>query len=236
MAGIRLDRLRLHRVLLIALNLALFIWLYRHATITMALVYFIAIFTARYLFLFGSFVKDGIADRLTRRYGEERGYQIYETITSCMFFHGGGSFSCLAKTTTWMGLSLASVPSSLLVDIGMILSLVGLTTNIWSALVIGLDTYYYKDLFIGRFIGEFKQAGPYRWLKNPMYGLGQCAAYGTALTNLSTAGVIATLLNQGMMYLFYFTIEKPHIVKILSRTPFARQEEKFMLPAEERPG
>jgi hypothetical protein len=51
-----------------------------------------------------------------------------------------------------------------------------------------------------------------------MYGIGQSAAYGAALMSGSLAGVAATLLNQAMMYTFYFTIEKPHIVKMIARS------------------
>jgi hypothetical protein len=218
MGGIRLDKLRPIRTALVLINFLFLAWMYRNATFSTALIYFTVVFSLRYLFLFGSFINNGVAERLTRRYGEIRGYEIYEAITASMFFHGGACFTCLAKTAPWMGLTFASIPKPALADLGLILTIVGTTVNVWSALIIGVDVYYYKDLYLGRFLGEFKQSGPYRYLKNPMYGVGQFAAYGTALTNLSFAGLLATGLNQAMMYIFYFTIEKPHIRKMIARS------------------
>jgi hypothetical protein len=49
-----------------------------------------------------------------------------------------------------------------------------------------------------------------------MYGIGQSSAYGAALMAGSVAGILATVLNQLVMYVFYYTIEKPHIKSIIS--------------------
>jgi len=216
-AGIRLDKLYAHRIVLMVLNIILFIWMLESITFTMALIYFTIVFIMRYTFLFTSFVSNGIADRLIGRFGEERGYEIYETATATMFFQGGAAFSCLLKATQWSLFGAAPEYPAFLAVIGTALSLLGFTVNIWSTLVVGVDIYYYKDLFLRRFITEFKVAGPYRFLSNPMYGMGQSAAYGAALSNGSVAGFIATAMNQTMMYLFYFLIEKPHIRRLLAR-------------------
>ena len=88
-AGIRLDRLTPARIALVAANILVFAVMIRTATLPAAVLYFIIAFSARYLFLFRSFVHGGIADKLTRRYGVERGYRIYEAITATMFFQSG---------------------------------------------------------------------------------------------------------------------------------------------------
>jgi hypothetical protein len=221
-AGIRLDRLTPARIALVAANILLFVVMLRTATFEIALLYFLLAFSARYLFLFFSFVEGGIADRLTHKYGVERGYRIYEAITATMFFQSGVCFSCLLRNSEWMGVALPDIYKPFIHGAGMVLSATGYTVNIWSALIIGADTYYYKDLFVGRFLGPFKHEGPYRLLHNPMYGVGQSAAYGAALMSGSLVCLIATLMNQAMMYIFYFTIEKPHIRKVLALPPEMR--------------
>lgn len=215
-AGIRLDKLHPHRIVLIVANIALLVWALENTTVAIALTYFLTVFTLRYLFLFASFIPDGIAGRLIRCFGEEKGYEIYETITATMFFHGGAAFGCLLESTRGMPFGAPADYPALLAGTGTILSAVGSTVNIWATLIIGVDIYYYKDLFLGRFITEFRMEGPYRIFSNPMYGVGQLAAYGAALAGGSLAGIIATMMNQTMMYIFYFLIEKPHIRRMLA--------------------
>ena len=226
-AGIRLDRLSAGRVALLAGNILLFVAIFNRADLTIALVYFALSFSVRYLFLFLSFIPGGIAERLKRRFGEERGYAIYEAATATMFFHSGVCFSCLLHATAWMGPVVPHGYHALAGGVGTFLSLTGFVVNIWATLIIGVDIYYYRDLFLGRFLGEFKHEGPYRMFKNPMYGVGQSAAYGAALMNGSIPCLLATMLNQGMMYIFYFTIERPHIRKLIAgerRAPIMGRE------------
>jgi hypothetical protein len=58
---------------------------------------------------------------------------------------------------------------------------------------------------------DFKREGPYEFMDNPMYGLGQLTAYGAALMALSPIGVFATALNQITMYAFNWLVEQPHV-------------------------
>lgn len=216
-SGIRLDKLYFHRLVPIGICLILYLVMMRHATVDVALAFWLLQFLLRYTLLFGSFVRNGFAERLIVDHGEEHGYEIYETITAVLFFNSAAAFGTLVHATEWTLLP-GFEWRGLFVAGGMALSAVGFVVNLWGTLVIGVDVYYYKDLFLGRFLGDFKQEGPYRIFKNPMYGVGQCAAYGAALMSGSLAGVLATMLNQGMMYLFYFSIEKPHIMKMISRS------------------
>lgn len=216
-SGIRLDKLSLHRILLLGASFVVYFLMITRATFHVALAYYLTEFVLRYLFLFGSFVRGGIAERLMASLGEEKGYEVYETVTALMFFHSASAFSTLVKTTQWT-LFPGLHPTDVMIVLGILLSGAGFVVNIWATLIIGVDIYYYKDLFLGRFLTDFKQQGPYRVFKNPMYGIGQSAAYGAALMSGSLAGIIVTLVNQAMMYTFYFTIEKPHIMNMISRS------------------
>jgi hypothetical protein len=55
---------------------------------------------------------------------------------------------------------------------------------------------------------EFR--GPYAVLADPIYGLGQLAAYGSALALASPIGLLAAALNQIGLYAFNAMVERPH--------------------------
>jgi protein-S-isoprenylcysteine O-methyltransferase Ste14 len=74
-------------------------------------------------------------------------------------------------------------------------------------------------MFVGRKLGEFVVTGPYRYLRNPMYGLGQAQVYAMAIYWNSLYGIIFGAINQLLVYLFYFTVERPFV----NRTYLGRQ-------------
>jgi hypothetical protein len=53
--------------------------------------------------------------------------------------------------------------------------------------------------------------GPYTFLRNPMYSVGQLAAYGAALLALSPIGLVAAALNQITLYIFNDLVEQPRL-------------------------
>lgn len=175
-----------------------------------ALVYgaFIALFALRYVFLFFSFTPSGVADRLKRRFGPERGFAVYEAITALFFAARSLSFAWLIDTTP---LPLGPVTRDVVVALGVAFAIAGTVVNVWATSVVGLGTYYYGDLFMGEAPVDFKVEGPYRIWKNPMYGVGQLAAYGASLMALSPLGLLASGLNQATMYLFNWLVEQPHL-------------------------
>jgi len=212
MAGILIDKVSPNRVavwLLIALNL-LMTTFYRSALSASFIVgFFVMMFVVRYGLLFASFGPHGLARKWIRRMGEQRAYERYENLTALLFFFRGTSFTLLVEQTgDWM-----PVPDWLKV-IGWCLVLVATVVNIWSTWIVGVDVYYYKDMFVERATGHFEKRGPFAWLSNPMYGIGQGNAYGIALLAGSVWGLAASLLNQLTMYLFYFLFEKPHIQRL----------------------
>lgn len=229
-AGIRIDKVtnsRIDAILLIILGYFFHFFLAKYITYQQILIYFFILFLVRYIYLFGGFVKNGFSEKLIDNYGEDKGWNIYEMLTSLMFFQRGLSFGLLTDVTQWsvldfFGVYLAQVGVTdiltvkyICTSLGVILVVIGFWINISATFVIGIDTYYYKDLFLKRPVVDFKAEGPYKYFSNPMYGIGQCSGYGAALMIGSLEGILATLLNQVMMYVFYFVVEKPHIQRII---------------------
>jgi hypothetical protein len=219
MSGILIDKITPSRILLFLSLLFVylfFLWLSRESDSNLSVIIFTTIFICRYIFLFLSFIKNGIADYLKRRFGEHSGFDIYQIITAVMFFLSASSYSLVVYKSNF-GIPLYDRFNSFFIFIGIIAIILGVTTNVWSTLMVGIDIYYYKDLFLGKVVGEFKKAGPYSLFANPMYSLGQANGYGSALIYGSATGIIFILMNQIMMYIFYLTIEKPHINKLFNK-------------------
>jgi protein-S-isoprenylcysteine O-methyltransferase Ste14 len=86
--------------------------------------------------------------------------------------------------------------------------------------VVSIDIYYWKDMFLGKKITEFVVTGPYKFLSNPMYGVGQLQAYALAIWYGSETGLMAAFVNQFLIFTFYFTVEKKFINRVyLSNIP-----------------
>jgi hypothetical protein len=95
---------------------------------------------------------------------------------------------------------------------GTVFCAIGIIVKVWATVVVGVDVYYYRDMFLGRPVSPFVGGGPYRFFRNPMYGVGQLHAYGVAiLMSRSWSGVFAAALCHSLIYVFYFTAELPFI-------------------------
>jgi protein-S-isoprenylcysteine O-methyltransferase Ste14 len=221
MSGILIDKLtyiRLLQFIIIVISFLFYKEVLSYSDFRIALAYFLLVWLTRYLFLFTSFIKGGIAERLKSRFGEERGFEVYQFFTAIMFFQGTLSFSLLVNKSSLLDFWVLKSYQDVLVAAGIMVSATGMLVNVWSALIIGIDVYYYKDLFVGRPVTEFKKEGPYKFISNPMYAVGQAGGYGTALMFGSFAGIAGILLNQVLMYIFYYTIEKPHVIKFFGES------------------
>ncbi|MGE5681158.1 MAG: PEMT/PEM2 family methyltransferase [Bacillota bacterium] len=221
MSGILIDKLnyiRVMQVMVIAMIFLFYKTVLSYTDFRIALSFFIFAWAVRYIFLFTSFIKGGVAERLKTRFGEEKGFEIYQFFTAIMFFQSTLSFSLLVDKSSLMNLWILRSYQDILIAAGIMISAIGMLVNIWSALIIGIDVYYYKDLFVGRPVSEFKKEGPYKVISNPMYAIGQAGGYGTALMFGSFAGLAGIFLNQVLMYIFYYTVEKPHVIKFFGES------------------
>src|SRR6185436_18867368 len=154
---------------------------------------FVLSLALRYGFLFASFAPTGFVPWLKARFDAECALEVHESVLSALLFAQRLSFVGLLYATA----RAAAGPFGLvLMSGGVLLLLVGVVVSIWATKVVGLDTYNYRDLFRGPRYMSVELRGPYAFLRNPMYGAGQLAAYGAALIALSPIGLVAAALNQ----------------------------------------
>lgn len=79
-----------------------------------------------------------------------------------------------------------------------------------------LDTYYCKDAFLGKRLEDsvYVTWGPYAWFNSPMYGLGNCTAYGLSLSARSWAGFAIAAFFQVSIFIFNHFVEQPIVQRL----------------------
>jgi Phospholipid methyltransferase len=236
----QLTKLRMLIVGLVMLEICLFdVWFKElQSNYSFVLTYAIVWIIARHAYLYSSFGARGFSHWLIKKYGEEKGYGLYEVGTAFSFWYRSRSFAMLLALTSWQfwpGLQAAThyilltTPTFSLPILGTLggqltalavvcytLAALGMVVNIWAFKLIGEGAYYYKDMFLGRFLVNFQATGPYKWFNNPMYSVGQVPSYAMAVMSGSVIGVVFSMANQVGAYVFYYVWEKPHIVRVLA--------------------
>lgn len=181
-----------------------------HAQLQNAVIYFV-ISTVVYIgFIFMVLPQYGLRVTMIRKFGEEKAYRYYEGFLAFAFFHNGVSLSFISQSSVGTGF-WENVPAVMLTIIVAVLFIVGMGVKIWAAIVVGIPVYYWKDMFLGRKVSEFVVTGPYKYINNPMYGIGQVQVYAIALYYHSLYGLLFGVINQMLVFLFYFTVERPFI-------------------------
>jgi len=93
---------------------------------------------------------------------------------------------------------------------GAALVALGVAVKLWAAATLGADGYYWRDFFEPQSRPAPSNAGPYRWLRNPMYTVGYLQTYGVALLVASAPGLAAAAFSQAAIIAFYRLVERPH--------------------------
>src|SRR6187402_726503 len=131
-------------------------------------------------FIFMILPEHGLRLKMIDKFGEENAYLYYEGFLAFAFFHNGASLTFISQSSIGSGF-LENTPQLIVLAIVVILFVVGLVVKIWSAYVVGIPIYYWKDMFLGRKVSDFVVTGPYKYFSNPMYGIGQLQVYAMAI-------------------------------------------------------
>ena len=226
MSGFRIDKLfsstkdsfSHNRIIIILwaigiiLSLILAYFLARYLDFTGAIYYF-AIACLFYYVGNTIFLASPLRLWMIRKYGEEKAYSLYEAILGLMFVNQGLAFAAIAEENLGI-LRNSPIQANMVDEIGLALIAIGFVSKTWATMIVGLDVYYYRDMFLRKVTGKFAVTGIYKYFKNPMYGIGNLQLYGVALFYFSIPGLIAAFICHISIYTFYFYAEKPAVISL----------------------
>ena len=213
MSGMRLDRPMVQTMLtaLFILLSAIIGWMYI-TTPMLALMYVVVEWCVYYLghILFFRFK---LHHRLRKALGDERAWATYESVLGVVFFNLGWSLAMFLRVhADTVDLPL---PTTLVMALGGVLFFVSVGVKTWATHLVGMDVYYYRDLFHDRAgDGALITSGPYAVFANPMYGIGNVSMHAAALEAASIQGWAVALLFHISIYVFYMSVERPFIQRV----------------------
>jgi len=144
---------------------------------------------------------------MLERLGRETASGLYDTICGLMFFNIG----CGVGAAALHSMETVEIAAPLQWGLFWLCAIAGFGVKFWATWIVGVNTYYFRDLFFEESHGEFSVRGPYKWLANPMYGMGNLHLYCTALYFESLFGLWFALGCHLSIYAFYLLVERPFI-------------------------
>ncbi len=213
MSGLRLDRNALQigaTFLLIVLSFILSLTLIGNSK--QALIY-VAVVWCIYYVGHIIFYRASLHHHMHHRLGRDRAWTVYESVLGVVYFNQGWCVVIfLQHYTNNLDLPL---PHLLIFLVGAITFLISTVAKVWATLLVGMDVYYYRDLFLDEAgDGGLVTTGPYSIFSNPMYGVGNLSVYGAAIEAGSLEGLLVAIMFQGSIYLFYGIVELPFIRRV----------------------
>lgn len=143
------------------------------------------------------------------REGPEKAWLRFRSISSWLMDNDAVAFGALCVVS--LDSFAPVVPRWVPVAAGAVLFAVGVGVKTWAAASLDSGAYHWRNFFVPRKEGGLSAAGPYRWLKNPMYTLGYAHAYGFALAFCSGPGLLAAAFAQALMLTLNQLVERPHL-------------------------
>ncbi|HYV98547.1 MAG TPA: methyltransferase [Gemmatimonadaceae bacterium] len=151
--------------------------------------------------------------RYTTRYGVEGAFLRFRTISNWLMLWDSAAFIALNLLT--IDTMHLPVPRLLLATAGVVIALIGLGVKVWATRTLGPQSYHWHNFFVPKVPTRPNPPGPYKYLSNPMYGVGYLQTYGLALLCSSWYGLIASGFMQLSIYAFNDLVETPHYLALL---------------------
>jgi phosphatidylethanolamine N-methyltransferase len=142
-------------------------------------------------------------------YGAEVGFRRFRRVAAALMINDGVSFVVLCLLTR--GTLPSAAPWWLLAALGAALAGVGIGVKLWARAAAGPDGYYWHDFFTTPAAPLELATGPYRYLNNPMYTVGNLQLWGLALGVASLPGLGAALFDHAAILVFNHVVEQPHV-------------------------
>lgn len=176
---------------------------------TLALVYHVASRLAYVSWVGWALRRERLTGHYARTYGAAMGFRRFRRVAAALMNNDGVSFVALCLLTR--GTLPIKAPWWLLLVLGAVLAAVGIGVKLWARSAAGSDRYYWGDFF-GALAAPLEPAkGPYRYLKNPMYTVGNLHLWGIALGVASLPGLGAALVDHAAILTFNRVVEQPHV-------------------------
>jgi len=147
---------------------------------------------------------------MLERFAKKTAIRLYDTICGLMFFNLG----CGIGAAALHGTEATALAEPLRWGLFWLCAIGGFGVKFWATWIVGIDTYYFRDLFLEKSHGEFSARGPYRWLANPMYGVGNLHLYCAPLYTESLFGLWFAVGCHLSIFAFYLLVERPFIRRI----------------------
>ena len=176
---------------------------------TLALVYHLTSRLAYVLWVGWALRRERRTGHYARTYGAEGGFRRFRRVAAALMNNDGVSFVALCLLTR--GTLPITEPWWFLLVLGAMLAAVGIGVKLWARAAAGSYGYYWGDFFGTPVAPLEPAAGPYRYLKNPMYTVGNLHLWGLALGVASLPGLGAALFDHAAILTFNRVVEQPHV-------------------------
>ena len=94
---------------------------------------------------------------MLEKFGENNATKLYDTICGLMFFNIGLGVAAAALHYD----AVIPMPPAIKWSLFVLLTVVGFGIKFWATWIVGINTYYFHDLFLEKSHGEYTARGPY---------------------------------------------------------------------------
>lgn len=147
------------------------------------------------------------------------GFPRFRRTAAALMANDGASFLLLCVATR--GSLDVAVSNVVMIAAGSALVVLGLGVKLWARATLGTEAYYWHNFFEPpppETLAPPATAGPYRYLRNPMYSVGNVHLYGLALIAGSAPALAAAVFAHVAILAFYQVVERPHFERLTGQS------------------